>query len=292
MTDQPNNHGAAAAALAGDQGGQAAAGASSGGATAGSAATEKFWYSDLPPELQGNLEKKGWNNPAALPNVVKSYFELEKLNSSSEKINFPKDDSDPKAFDPIFNKLGRPESPDKYQFPEGVDADIVKALAPKLHELGVTQKQAAALAQIDIERQQQAQEIERQRVVNDQNQADAALKQEWGAKYSENVEFARRAMRGLGLNLDQGFVPMAAAIGAKNALKLLHLAGLNTREDNAAAIGDAAAGFGMTPNRAKAELAEKGAELLRRARDGDAGAKAHWQRLNKAIAGDGAIDIG
>jgi len=292
MTDQPNNHGAAATALAGiDAATQTATGATGAAATT-TVTTEKSWYSDLPPELQGNLEKKGWNNPTALPNVVKSYFELEKLNSSSEKINFPKDDSDPKAFDPIFNKLGRPESADKYTFPEGVDANVVKALAPKLHELGVTQKQATALAQIDIERQQQAQEVERQRVVNDQNQADAALKSEWGAKYSENVELARRAMRGLGMNLDQGFVPMAAAICAKNALKLLHLAGINTREDNAAAIGDAAAGFGMTPNRAKAELAEKGADLLRRARDGDQGAKAHWQRLNKAIAGDGAIDIG
>ena len=40
-----------------------------------------------------------------------------------------------------------------------------------------------------------------------------------------------------------------------------------------------------------ARLAEKGAELLKRARDGDQTAKAHWQRLNKAIAGDGMIDL-
>jgi hypothetical protein len=292
MTEQATSHGAAATALAGGEqaaGGAAAAAAAPAGGAA--AATEKFWYSDLPPELQGNLEKKGWNNPTALPNVVKSYFELEKLNSSSEKINFPKDDSDPKAFDPIYNKLGRPESPDKYVFPDGVDQNTVKTLAPKLHELGITQKQANALATIDIERQQAFAESERVRVVNDQNQADVVLHQEWGSKYSENMEFARRAMRGLGMNLDQGFIPMAAAIGAKNALKLLHLAGLNTREDNAAAIGDAQAGFGMTPNRANAELQEKGPELLRRARDGDASAKAHWQRLNRAIAGDGFVEI-
>jgi hypothetical protein len=241
--------------------------------------------------LQGNLEKKGWNSPTALPEVVKNYFELEKQYRSGDKVMLPKDDQDKAGYDTLYNRLGRPESPDKYAFPEGVDPEQVKTLAPKLHELGISQKQAQALAQLDLDRAMAHAEMERSRVVNDQNQADQQLKQEWGDKYNENVEFARRAMRGLGMNLDQGFVPMAAAIGAKNALKLLHLAGLNTRESNAAAIGDAQAGFGLTPNRAKAELAEKGAELLKRARDGDQTAKAHWQRLNKAISGDGFIEM-
>jgi hypothetical protein len=287
------NLGAAGAALAGDQtngGGQQTNGGTPPNGVA-APATEKFWYSDLPPELQGNLEKKGWNSPTALPNVVKSYFELEKQFGSADKVMLPKDDADKDGYNNLYNKLGRPETADKYAFPEGVDPEQIKQLAPRLHELGISQKQAQALATIDIERQQAHAEMERQRVVADQNQADAELKTEWRDKYSENIELARRAMRGLGMNLDQGFVPMAAAIGAKNALKLLQLAGINTRESNAANIGDAQAGFGLTPNRAKAELSEKGAELLRRARDGDKSAAAHWSRLNKAIAGDGMIEL-
>lgn len=287
MSDTTTNLGAAGAALAGTDATPPATPPN--GATA--PPTEKFWYSDLPPEVQGNLERKGWNSPTALPNVVKSYFELEKQFSAADKVMLPKDDADKDGYNALYSKLGRPESADKYTFPEGVDPELVKSLAPKLHEAGITQKQAQVLAQIDLDRTAAHAEMERQRVVADQNQADQVLKQEWGAKYSENVEFARRAMRGLGMTLDQGFIPMAAAIGAKNALKLLHLAGINTREDNAAGLGDAQAGFGMTPNRAKAELSEKGAELLRRARDGDKTAAAHWQRLNRAIAGDGMIDL-
>jgi hypothetical protein len=38
-------------------------------------------------------------------------------------------------------------------------------------------------------------------------------------------------------------------------------------------------------------MSEKGAELLKRIRAGDASAKAHWARLNRAIAGDGTIDM-
>jgi hypothetical protein len=293
MTDNPNNHGAAAAALAGDptNGTPAPTNGGTPPVNGGTPPAEKFWYSDLPPELQGNLEKKGWNNPKALPEVVSKYFELEKQYRAGDKVMLPKDEADKEGYDALYNRLGRPESPDKYAFPEGVDGELAKALAPKLHELGISQKQAQGLATIDLERAAAAQEAERVRVVNDQNAADQALRSEWGQKYNENMEFARRAMRGLGLNLDQGFIPMAAAIGSKNALKLLHLAGLNTREDNAASVGDAAAGFGMTPNRAKAELQEKGADLLRRARAGDKGAVAHWQRLQKAIAGDGMVEI-
>jgi hypothetical protein len=287
MTDTTTNLGAAGQALAGGNQTEGTPPPTNGAAPP----TEKQWFSDLDPVLQGNIEKKGWNTPTGLPKALEGYFEMEKQYRSGDKVMLPKDDADKAGYDTLYNRLGRPESPDKYAFPEGVDPEQVKTLAPKLHELGISQKQAQALAQLDLDRAMAHAEMERSRVVNDQNQADQQLKQEWGDKYNENVEFARRAMRGLGMNLDQGFVPMAAAIGAKNALKLLHLAGLNTRESNAAAIGDAQAGFGLTPNRAKAELAEKGAELLKRARDGDQTAKAHWQRLNKAISGDGFIEM-
>lgn len=288
METPTTDRGAAATALAGENPTNGSETQTNGTAAP---AGEKFWYSDLPPELQGNLEKKNWNSPTALPNLVKSYFELEKQFSASDKLMLPKDDTDPKAWDPVYARLGRPESADKYQFPEGVDANVVKELAPKLHELGITQKQAQALAQLDIQRAQAAQATMAAASKADQDAAMPALQSEWGSKFNENIELARRAMRGLGMNLDQHFTPMAAAIGAKNALKLLQLAGVNTREDNAASIGDAQAGFGMTPNRAKAELAEKGAELMERARKGDKAAQAHRLRLIKAIAGDGMIDL-
>jgi len=282
-----DNLGAAATSLAGDNSPASTPAATPSTPTP---AANAEWYAALPPETLGLLEKKGWNNPNGLPNLIKSYSELEKQFSSSDKVILPKDEADTEGWGKFWAKLGRPENADAYRFPDGVDAAAVKALAPKLHELGITQKQAAALATLDLQRHATAQESERQRVVADQNAADADLRGEWGAKYNENVEFARRAMRGLGMNLDD-FVMLGGAIGSKRALQLLHLAGINTREDNAAAIGDAAAGFGMTPNRAAAELAEKGRDLLERARNGDKGAMAQWVRLQKAKGGDGMMEI-
>lgn len=295
MADQTNDRGAVANALAGDNQTNGATQQTNGTnqQTNGAAATgaEKHWYSDLPAETQGFLEGKHWNSPTGLPKLIKGYQELEKQFSSADKIMLPKDDKDTEGYNKLYTKLGRPESADKYTFPEGVDPNVVKSLAPKLHELGITQKQAQALAQLDIDRANAAQQAQAEASKADQNAAMPQLQAEWGDKFNENVELARRAMRGLGMNLDQHFTPMAMAIGAKNAMKLLQLAGINTRESNAASIGDAQAGFGLTPNQAKAELAEKGAELMERARKGDKAAIAHRLRLIKAIAGDGMIDM-
>lgn len=297
MSDQQtNSRGAAADALAGQPaGGEQTSGTgqpTNGSPAPGSTpAQQAAWYASLAPEIQGKLEGKGWNTPTGLEKLTQGYFDIEKAYRAGDKVMLPKDDNDKEGYDALFNRLGRPESADKYKFPEGVDANAIKALAPKLHELGITQKQAAALAQLDIERQTQAQAEMAARSKADQDAAMPKLEREWGPKFPENVEFARRAMRGLGMNLDRDFMPMAAAIGAEKAMKLLHLAGMHTREDNAANIGDAQAGFGLTPNRAKAELAEKGGELLKRARAGDKAAAAHRLRLIKAISGDGMVEF-
>lgn len=277
-----NSSGAAGAALQGDAG---AAGGDGGGA--GSA---KPWYdgANLKPEQIGLLEAKGWNKDGGLSGLIDNYGKVEKMwrEKTDGLIALPKDENDTAALDALFAKLGRPESPDKYTFPEGVDPEQIKALAPELHKLGLTQKQAAALAAIDIQRMQRAQAAINERTKADGDQADRELRSEWGPKFEENIEFARRAMRGNGWTLDKDFGPLAQAIGAKKALTLLALAGRSTREDNAAAIGDAAAGFGMTPNRASLELQQKGKELLAAARAGDKGAMAQWQRLQKAKSGE------
>jgi hypothetical protein len=68
-------------------------------------------------------------------------------------------------------------------------------------------------------------------------------------------------------------------------MRLLNLAGAAAREDNTAGLGDSNLGFGMTANRAKAELAARKHELISKARDGNAAAKAEYDRLLKISEG-------
>lgn len=284
MTD---NAGAVVAALAGDTGATGGDGAA--------APTPAAWYagSNLPPETVGYLESKGWHGADGLPKLIDNYKKVEAgFRSKTEgMVAFPKDENDTAGYDALYNKLGRPESADKYTFPDGVDTEAVKQLAPELHKLGLSQKQVDALSKIDIQRMATAQENARLATVADQDRALSELKNEWpGGKFNENLELARRAMRGMGMTLDKDFVPLAQAIGAKRAMNLLYLAGINTREQQGtAAIGDTAAGFGMTPNRARAEIkSQRGQDLFAKARTGDKAAIAEWKRLQRAASPDGA----
>ena len=75
---------------------------------------------------------------------------------------------------------------------------------------------------------------------------------------------------------------MMAASGTEKVMRLLNLAGAAAREDNAAGLGESQLGFGMTENRARAELESKKRDLITKARGGDKEAKAQLDRLYAA----------
>lgn len=299
MTDVTG--GAAAALAGGDNSTQGAAASTQGGSqqqtnsaaapasAQAPAAAGAAWYAPLKPELIGVLEKKGWNTPdhAGIEKALGAYVALEKQFHESDKLMLPKDPAaDPSAMDAVYNRLGRPETADKYTFPEGVDAATVRTLAPELHKIGITQVQATALAQIDIQRQQQAQQAQVEKVRADGDAAMAKLSAEWGANTPKEIEFNRRAMRAIGMTVDEAQAYMAAA-GAEKFMRLLNIAGRSQKEDPTAGIGhENSLGFGMTPNRAAAMLADKGTDLRKRATQGDKAAKAELWRLQKARSGE------
>lgn len=284
--------GAAAALAGGDNSASAPAPTptpSSTSAASPAPATGSSWYSPLKPELIGVLEKKGWNTPdhSGIEKLIGSYNSLEKQFHESDKLLLPKDlSADPAAMDAVYNRLGRPETADKYTFPEGVDKEVAKAAAPEFHKMGLTQAQTTALAQFDLARQQGLAHAQAERVRADGDAAMAKLSSEWGANKPKEVEFNRRAMRALGITVDEASAYMAAA-GAEKFMRLLNIAGRSQKEDPTAGIGhENSLGFGMTPNRAAAMLAEKGNELRKRAMTGDKTAKAELKRLQMARSGE------
>lgn len=288
-----DNTGAAAAALAGGDTGGATAAADTGGATASGATgatataapgTAPEWAKDWPAEDVGYLEKKGLSDPKKL---YDSYRNLERT-LSSDKIPLPKEGADPKEWDQVWSKLGRPDSPDQYAAPEGADPEMFKALAPAFHKVGLSNERVADLTKVYndyvgglIQQQENA-------YLEDQSKAMKALESEWGKEGPKEIEFNRRAMRALGLSVDDATRYMQG--GAEKFLRLLNLAGRSIAEDNA---GDIASndtlGFGLTPNRAAAELAELKAnkDFMERVRRREPMAKAKYDRLIKAYSEGG-----
>lgn len=147
----------AGAAGAADAGTQNAGESGKADPGSGGAAVEAF--AALDEDTRGWLQNKGFTDVSA---VVKSAREGEKLIGSS--IRVPGKDATQEERDAFFNKLGRPEKAEGYEYtppkelPEGLPYDGEKANAFKAlsHKLGLTKDQSAALHDFYIGEQVQA----------------------------------------------------------------------------------------------------------------------------------------
>jgi len=193
---------------------------------------QKAWYDGAPEEVVGYIQNKKWDNPLK---AVEGYRNLEKFQGvpPEQIIKLPKDMTEQGAMDEIYNRLGRPESADKYEIklPEGVPVDQgrIQAMAQVAHASGLNPKQLNALAEADAQYQSAVmQEISKQQQV----ELDG-LKKEWGNAFGEREELARRFVS---KNLPEGIDKQAMltaienAIGTANMLKMFANAGYGLKE--------------------------------------------------------------
>jgi hypothetical protein len=264
--------------------GNPAPGAGDGGGTGGA------WFDSIPDaELRGFAQTKGWKDPAS---VVDGYRNLERLIGAPKErvLKLPEKPDDP-GWNDVYARLGRPEKPEAYELPvpDGYgDPEFAKGIAEVMHKHGVPKGAAQALAQFNNEYVQKLVESHQR----EQEQKSAAelsqLKTEWGAKFDENAELARRSAREFGVSEDQAKA-IEGALGAAGMLKLFNSIGSRLAEPKAfeAGGGDGGAGFGLTPEAAKARIGQ-----LRNDRDwtskylaGDVNARQEMERLSRIVAG-------
>lgn len=94
----------------------------------------------------------------------------------------------------LFTRMGRPESAEGYEHPEGVDATQMADFAALSHTLGLTKgqysKMVGALAEHTAKQAEAASE--------QHATALRALKQEWGIVYEDNLTLVNSVMKGTG----------------------------------------------------------------------------------------------
>lgn len=160
----------------------------------------KQWYDGADPDTIGFIQNKKWDTPLK---AIEGYRNLEKyVGVSPENILKIPAAEDKAAWDNVFTRLGRPESPDKYgrdniKVPEGVTIDdtIVTRFDSLFHEVGLTKSQRDVILNkyLDFENEVTTQKTK------EYSQTLAAqemeLKKEWGSKYDERVALARQAFR-------------------------------------------------------------------------------------------------
>ena len=156
------------------------------------------WRSSLSEDLQKNpnLEKY-----SSVESLAKAY-----INASSmlgrDKLDIPKSDEE---WGDFYNKIGRPESPDGYEFEATempaempIDDAMMKEFKEMAHTAGLTGQQANELqkwyfGQIGGQFESMVTNAE-----NEMTQSQNELRKEWGNAYDEKLGQAMRAVREFG----------------------------------------------------------------------------------------------
>lgn len=165
------------------------------------------------PAYSPDLLPEDLRTDASLANV-KDWGDLARQFVNSEKtigipadrrIALPADLTNAEAMKPVYDRLGRPEAPDKYAFktdalPDGVKIDepLMNGYREIAHKLGLSQGQAVALFEWQIGQSGVA--IAAMKAAGEAAHASAitALKTEMGAAYDEKLRVAKDALKHYG----------------------------------------------------------------------------------------------
>ena len=149
------------------------------------------WKSSISEEYRSNPNIEKFTEIDAL---AKSYINAVSM-IGTDKIPLPGKTATDEQWNEVYNKLGRPESADKYQLElktdvAPIDENAIKGFAENAHKLGLNNKQAQGI--LEFYKSTLEQSAKEQNVTMESAQANAAneLRKEWGRSYDENLQRA------------------------------------------------------------------------------------------------------
>lgn len=215
-------------------------------------------------DLRGWVEAKFNGAEPTLEKVASSYRNLEKLvgaEKADRTVTMPGPDAPEDEVSAFYQRLGRPEKADGYELPipEGDDGKMAEWAKGVFFEAGLSDKQAAMVAEKWNEHVGSMQTESNQKAQQSAQQAEAELKKEWGATYDQKVAGIDRTAIALGMNEGQ-LEGLRSAMGPVAAMKFVE--GLASKVGEAPIDMDGApSGDGMmTPAVARQELGRLGTD--------------------------------
>ena len=169
----------------------------------------KTWKEAISEEFRSdpNIEKF-----TEIDALAKSYINATKM-IGQDKVAVPNKNSTEDQWNEVYDKLGRPESADKYSL--DVKSDVVpfddgavKQFAENAHKLGLSNKQAQGVLEFyknSMEGNVHQNKIDAE---TSQVQAEQELRQEWGREFENNVKKAG-ALAKANLNTEILDLPLA-----------------------------------------------------------------------------------
>ena len=151
----------------------------------------KTWKEAISEEYRSNPNIEKFTELDAL---AKSYINAVSM-IGTDKIPLPGKSATDEQWNEVYNKLGRPESADKYKLEfktdvAPVDENVIKGFAQNAHKLGLNNKQAQGI--LEFYKSTLEGSAKEMSVNMETAQADAtnALRSEWGRAYDDNLRKA------------------------------------------------------------------------------------------------------
>ena len=242
------------------------------------------WFDAFPEDVRGTVQTKGWASPL---DAIQSYTNLEKFlgaDKSGRGLVIPKDDATPDEWGQVYDRLGRPQSPDQYKIsmPDGAPPEFAQAAAGKFHELGLNTKQAEGLAAWWNQQTETMLGARQTQTTQAAEMEMAQLQQEWGKEFDVNIELGRRAARQVGVD-EATLSKLEEAMGTKWMLEHFSTIGKGMGEDSFV-DGSGGGKFGMSPEAARVRINQLKSDpsWSNKYLSGDSDAKAELERLMRS----------
>ena len=175
--------------------------------------TQSTWKDSISEEYRKdpNIEKF-----TEIDALAKSYINATKM-IGQDKVAVPTNNSTEEAWNEVYDKLGRPESAEKYSLDAkskvvSLDENAVKQFAETSHKLGLNNKQAQGLLEFyktNMEGTAQQAKIDTETA---QAQAEQQLRSEWGREFEAKVKQASSLAKA---NMNPEILDMTLSNGAR-----------------------------------------------------------------------------
>jgi hypothetical protein len=151
----------------------------------------KTWKEAISEEFRNdpNIEKF-----TEIDALAKSYINATRM-IGQDKVAVPNKNSTEDQWNEVYNKLGRPESAEKYEL--NIKSEVVpiepaaiKQFAENAHKLGLNTKQAQGVLEFYKNNMEGLVKQEKITIETSQVQAEQELRQEWGRDFEANIKRA------------------------------------------------------------------------------------------------------
>jgi hypothetical protein len=221
------------------------------------------WRTSLPDDLRSekvfeSIKGKDWAE--AGPLLAKNYMHAQRL-VGADKLVLPTERSTPEEIAAFRTKLGVPGKPDEYAYklPEGltedrIDKARVDTWRKEMHEAGIPKIAADRLLSKYLAEEHGSYQAQIQAKTKALEQGELSLKQEFGDKFDEKVNYARLALRTFG-NDELSAILEQTGLGSNPAVvKLFSTIGEKLGDDRARGNGGASGNVYASPELAQGAL--------------------------------------